>query len=128
MIGHGAMGEVYRAYDTVRNRTVALKRLPLAMATDTGFQTRFRRESALAARLGEPHIIPIHDYGEIDGQLFIDMRLVDGHDLAAIIFNTGPLTVDRGVSLIGQIALAIDAAHADGLIHRDVKPSNVLVT
>ena len=78
LIGRGGMGEVYRAFDTVKERTVALKRLPVALAADTEFQARFRKESALAARLSEPHIIPIHDYGVIDGQLFIDMRLVVG--------------------------------------------------
>ena len=82
LLGRGGMGEVHRAWDTRRGRTVALKRLPAPLAGDPEFQARFRRESALAAQLSEPHIIPIHDFGEINGRLFIDMRLVDGTDLA----------------------------------------------
>ena len=85
LIGRGGMGEVFRAFDTVRKRTVALKRLPLRLGADPTFQARFRRESELAARLSEPHIIPIHDYGEIDGQLFIDMPLVSGIDLGDLL-------------------------------------------
>lgn len=128
LIGRGGMGEVYRAFDTVKQRTVALKRLPVALAAGTEFQARFRRESALAARLTEPHIIPIHDYGEIDGQLFIDMRLVTGHDLASVLAEQGAMRPTRAMDIVGQVARALDAAHTDGLIHRDVKPSNVLIT
>ncbi len=128
LIGCGGMGEVYRAFDTVKQRTVALKRLPVALAADAEFKARFRRESALAARMSEPHIIPIHDYGEIDGRLFIEMRLVVGRDLARVLAEQGPMRPARVVDIVGQVARALDAAHADGLIHRDVKPSNVLIT
>jgi serine/threonine-protein kinase len=128
LIGCGGMGEVYRAFDTVKQRTVALKRLPVALAADAKFQARFRRESASAARLSEPHIIPIHDYGEIDGRLFIEMRLVVGRDLARVLAEQGPMRPARAVDIVGQVARALDAAHANGLIHRDVKPSNVLIT
>jgi serine/threonine-protein kinase len=128
LIGRGGMGEVYRAFDTVKERTVALKRLPVALAADSEFQARFRKESALAARLSEPHIIPIHDYGEIDGRLFIDMRLVVGRDLAGLLAVQGPMRPALAVDIVGQVARALDAAHADGLVHRDVKPSNVLIT
>jgi cyclophilin family peptidyl-prolyl cis-trans isomerase len=127
MIGRGGMGEVYRAYDTVRKRTVALKRLPAAMAADTGFQARFRRESEVAARLTDEHVIPIHDFGEIDGQLFIDMRYVEAADLASALRDRGPLPAHRAVRVVGQIAGALDSAHAEGLVHRDVKPSNILL-
>ena len=128
LIGVGGMGEVYRAYDTSRQRMVAIKLLRPDLAADTGFQERFRRESRLAARLQEPHIIPVHDFGEINGVLYIDMRLVDGPSLAAAIRGAGALAPRRAVTILGQVAIALDAAHANGLIHRDVKPENVLLT
>ncbi|GAA2544124.1 hypothetical protein GCM10010210_13640 [Pseudonocardia hydrocarbonoxydans] len=128
LLGFGGMGEVHVAYDTRRDRQVALKLLPAAYSRDEEFQRRFRRESHVAARLREPHVIPIHDYGEIDGQLFIDMRLVDGRDVRAILDDRGALPPARTVHLLGQVADALEAAHADGLVHRDIKPSNVLVT
>ena len=126
LIGRGGMGEVHRAYDTRRERFVALKRLLRELAADEQYRSRFQRESALAAKLSDPHIVPIHDYGEIDGQLFIDMRLVDGGDLADLI-ERGPLSAARTVDVIAQVADALDAAHAQALVHRDVKPSNVLL-
>lgn len=128
LIGFGGMGEVHRAYDTRRDREVALKLLPSALSRDPEYQKRFRRESYTAARLREPHVIPIHDYGEIDEQLFIDMRLVDGRSLAAMLSDEGALEPERAVALVVQVADALDAAHHDGLVHRDVKPSNILVT
>lgn len=127
LIGRGGMGEVYRAFDTVTNRMVALKRLHSHLAVDTEFQARFRRESALVARLREPHIIPIHSFGEIDGRLYLDMRLVEGPDLATLIAEHGGLPPARAVHILIQIASAADAAHAEGLVHRDIKPSNVLL-
>ena len=128
LIGVGGMGEVYRAYDTVKERTVAIKLLRAEMAADERYQERFRRESRMAARLQEPHVIPVHDFGDIDGTLFIDMRLVDGASLKDELRANGPLEPKRAAAIIAQVAAALDAAHADGLIHRDIKPENVLLT
>ncbi|WP_245721018.1 serine/threonine-protein kinase [Nocardia pseudovaccinii] len=128
LLGKGGMGEVYEAYDTVKDRVVAVKLLSDELARDPVYQVRFRRESQAAARLAEPHIIPIHDWGVIDGVLFIDMRLVPGTDLRKILRNQGPMSAERAIGIIEQIAAGLDAAHADGLVHRDVKPANILVT
>src|ERR1700761_517211 len=122
------MGEVYKAYDAHRDRYVALKLLPGALSGDREYLKRFRRESNVAARLREPHVIPIHDFGEINGQLFIDMRLVDGADIRTLLGDHGPPEPRRAVNLLGQGAQALDAAHADNLVPRDIKPSNILVT
>lgn len=127
MLGRGGMGEVYRAFDTDHQRTVAVKRLAPHLADDPEFQLRFRREARVAAQLRSPHVIPIHRYGEIDGQLYIDMRFVDGGDLHDLVQATGGLAFDRAVDILEQVANAVDDAHANGLVHRDVKPSNILL-
>ncbi len=128
LIGAGGMGEVYRAYDTVKDRTVAVKLLRPEFAANRGFQERFRRESRLAAQLQEPHVIPVHDWGEIDGVLYIDMRLVEGRSVGAVLSSEGAMEPVRATSIVTQVAAALDAAHAAGLVHRDIKPDNVLLT
>ena len=129
LLGRGGMGEVYQAYDTKTDRIVALKVLPPHMAADEVFQQRFRRESQAAAGVNDPHVVPIHGYGEIDGRLYLDMRLIEGRTLGAILAeDKKPLDPATAVSVIEQVASALDAAHAKGLIHRDVKPSNILLT
>jgi serine/threonine-protein kinase len=126
LLGRGGMGEVWRAYDTSTDRVVAIKVLPQHLADDQAFVQRFRREAHTAARLDSPHVVPIHTYGEIDGRLYVDMRLINGRDLNTVLAG-GPLSPARAVRIIEQIAEALHAAHEIGLMHRDVKPSNILL-
>ncbi|WP_067824358.1 serine/threonine-protein kinase [Nocardia inohanensis] len=128
LIGRGGMGEVYRAFDTERDRVVAIKVLPANLAGNPVYRQRFQRESRAVARLREAHVIPIHDFGEIDGRLYIDMRLVDGNSLRDLLNRGTPFSPEVTVGLIDQVAAALDAAHREGLLHRDVKPDNILVT
>ena len=127
LIGRGGMGEVYRALDVDLGRPVALKMLLPAFADDPGFRERMLRESRLAASLDHPNVIPIYEAGETDRRLFIAMRYVDGVDLKVLLRRVGPLDADRAMDIASQVAAALDAAHARGLVHRDVKPSNVLI-
>jgi serine/threonine protein kinase, bacterial len=126
LLGRGGMGEVWRAYDTETDRIVAIKLLPPHFLDNEEFKRRFRREAHAAARLHTPYVVPIHNYGEIDGRLYVDMRLVEGHDLDAVLAD-GPLDPARAVRIIEQVAMALHAAHEVGLLHRDVKPSNILL-
>ncbi|MBX7432593.1 transporter substrate-binding domain-containing protein [Mycobacterium sp. Y57] len=128
LIGRGGMGEVYQAYDTKTDRVVALKVLPHHMAEDEVFQARFRRESQAAAGINDPNVVPIHGFGEIDGRLYLDMRLIEGRNLGAMLTDASrPLGPDFAVRIVEQVAHALDSAHKAGLIHRDIKPSNILV-
>jgi len=127
LIGRGGMGVVYRADDLALDRPVALKILSPELASDERFRERFLKESRLAASIDHPNIVPVYDAGEVSGELYIAMRYVEGSDLKHLL-SEGPLPKERAVALAAQVAAALDAAHARGLVHRDVKPSNVLVT
>ncbi|MUL67855.1 serine/threonine protein kinase [Mycobacterium sp. CBMA 234] len=127
LLGAGGMGQVWRARDLQTNRVVALKVLPENSADDAEPRERFRRECEAVAQLTEPHVIPIHDFGDIDGRLYLNMRLVDGTDLRTLIRQDGALSPRRAVAIVAQVAGALQAAHDVGLVHRDVKPSNILV-
>ncbi len=128
LIGEGGMGKVYKAHDPMMDRDVAIKVLPADLATEAGYEDRFRREARTAARLNEPHIIPIDEAGEINGRLYLVMPIIDGIDVDDLLARDGPMSPQRAVSIIEQLAAALDAAHAVGLVHRDVKPSNALMT
>ena len=128
LLGKGGMGEVYEAHDTVKDRTVALKLLPEGVSHDPVFRARLQREAHAAGRLQDPHVVPIHDYGEVDGLLFVDMRMIDGTDLRKMLKEQGPMSPARAVAVVRQIAAALDAAHQSGIMHRDVKPENILIT
>jgi serine/threonine protein kinase len=127
LLGAGGMGIVYRAHDPRLKRDVALKLLAPELVADEGFRERFLQESELAASLEHPNVIPIHDVGEAEGQLFIVMRLVEGGDLKRLLSDEGPVQPGRALLLVAQVADALDTAHTRGLVHRDVKPSNVLL-
>lgn len=128
VLGRGGMGVVYRAEHLRLRRRVAFKVLASELASDQGFQERFVRESQLAASLEHPNIVPIYDAGEIEGLLYLSMRLVEGSDLKELIRREGALDPQRTAGLMGQVGSALDAAHQLGLVHRDVKPQNMLVT
>ncbi|MCQ4365724.1 serine/threonine-protein kinase PknH/PknJ [Mycobacterium gordonae] len=128
LLGRGGMGEVYEAEHTIKEWTVAVKVMTAEFSKDPVFRERMKREARIAGRLQEPHVVPIHDYGEIDGQMYLEMRLIEGIDLDNVLKRFGPLTPPRAVAIITQIASALDAAHAAGVMHRDVKPPNILVT
>ena len=125
--GRGGMAVVYRAYDTRLERPVALKLLAPELARDAAFRQRFIRESRTAAAVDHPNIIPIFEAGEADGVLFIAMRFVHGRDVQSLVNDGGPLPVVQACHIISQVAAGLEAAHAHGLVHRDVKPGNILL-
>src|ERR1035438_9968093 len=126
-IGQGGMAVVFRARDERLQRQVALKILSPALATDETFRHRFIRESRSAAAVDDPHIIPVFEAGDADGVLFIAMRYVPGGDVETLVHRQGPPPLARAAAIISAVASALDAAHAAGLVHRDVKPANMLV-
>lgn len=126
-IGRGGMAVVYRAHDVRLDRTVALKLLAPELARNDTFRQRFAHESKVAAAIDHPHIVPVFEAGETDGLLYIAMRYVPGQDLRAMLDRTGPLPVEAAARIAGQVASALDAAHDHDLVHRDVKPGNILV-
>ncbi|RCG28186.1 serine/threonine protein kinase [Sphaerisporangium album] len=128
VVGRGGMATVYRARDQRLGRTVALKVLAPQLSQDQRFRDRFVRESRLVAGIDHPNIIPIYEAGDSGELLFIAMRFVEGPDLRQVIQASGPMPVARAYALFSQIASALDAAHQQGLVHRDVKPANILVT
>ncbi len=127
VIGHGGMGVVYRAEELALQRPVALKLILPEYSRDEHFRERFRRESMIAAAIDHPNVIPIFDAGDEDGALYITMRLVEGTDLRALIDAQGRIDPLRAARIVRQVGAALDAAHARGMLHRDVKPSNVLL-
>jgi tRNA A-37 threonylcarbamoyl transferase component Bud32 len=126
-VGAGGMAAVFRARDERLGRLVALKILTPALAADRDFRRRFIAESRAAALVDDPHIIPVYEAGEADGVLFIAMRFVGGGDLRDVLDREGPLPPRRAAGFLSPVALALDAAHGAGLVHRDVKPANILV-
>lgn len=127
VIGQGGMGRVWRARDTRYDRVVALKVIADQEAEEADYLKLFRREADLVGRMNSPHIVPIHNYGEIDEQAYLDMRYVDGNSLSGVVRQYGPASLGTALEIVAQAASALDDAHAAGVVHRDVKPANLLV-
>ena len=127
VLGRGGMGVVYLAQQLALDRRVALKIINADLSDDQEFRDRFAREAQLAAAIDHRHIIPVYDAGEADGRLYLSMRYVKGHDLRTVLQLEGPLAPARALGIAGAVADALDAAHAAGMVHRDVKPANVLI-
>ncbi|MEA2466210.1 MAG: hypothetical protein QOJ57_336 [Thermoleophilaceae bacterium] len=127
LLGRGGMGVVYQAQHVHLGRTVALKLLAPELSENEAFRARFLRESRLAATLDHPGIVTVYDAGDVNGVLYLAMRFVRGTDLAALLMQRGPLGATEALSILEQVAAALDAAHAAGLVHRDVKPANVMI-
>jgi serine/threonine-protein kinase len=126
-VGRGGMGVVYRAEHLNLRRRAAIKIIAPDLAESEGFRERFTREARIAAALQHPNIVTVYDAGEVDGILYLAMQYIEGNDLAAVLRKDGRLRPYRAIDVIRQVASALDAAHAEGLIHRDVKPANVLI-
>src|SRR3954463_10563056 len=122
------MGVVYRATDRRLNRPVAIKLIADDRASDAHFRERFEREAQLTAAIDHPNVITVYSAGEVDGQLYLATRFVDGTDLHDLLREAGPLAPVRAADIVNQVGQALDAAHAAGLVHRDVQPANVLLS
>src|SRR3954451_18539420 len=127
VLGRGGMGVVYRVMDLRLNRPAALKLITPALSADEDFRRRFQRESQLAASVQQPNVVTIYQAGEANGLLFITMELVQGTDLRGVITERGRIDMPTAAAIVTQLGAALDAAHAKGLVHRDVKPANVLI-
>jgi class 3 adenylate cyclase/tRNA A-37 threonylcarbamoyl transferase component Bud32/DNA-binding beta-propeller fold protein YncE len=127
LLGWGGMGVVYKAHDPRLKRSVALKLVAPGVSGDRRFRERFLVETELAASLEHPNVVPVYDAGEVEGRLYLVMRLVDGSDLKSLLAEEGALEPEQAMAICRQVGAALDAAHASGLVHRDVKPSNVLL-
>ena len=127
LLARGGMGVVYRATQLSLSRQVALKVVAPDLSTEEEFRTRFLREVRIAASLDHPHVLPVYEAGEADGVLYLAMRLVEGESLAQVLEREGSLEPARALTIVTQVAEALEAAHQAGLVHRDVKPANVLL-
>jgi serine/threonine protein kinase len=127
LLGRGGMGEVYRADDLTLGQAVALKFLPARVASDSERLARFRSEVRVARQVSHPNVCRVYDVGEADGQPFLSMEYIDGEDLASLLRRIGRLPEERGVEVAWQLCLALAAAHEKGLLHRDLKPGNVMI-
>src|SRR5271166_202804 len=128
LIARGGMAEVYRARDRLLDRSVSLKVLFPELTVDRSFVERFKREARAAANLSHPNIVPVFDWGEDSGTYFIVMEFIDGRPLSSILKSAGPLSAERTADIASHVAAALGYAHKHGVVHRDVKPGNVLIT
>ncbi|MFQ6328811.1 protein kinase domain-containing protein [Nocardia sp. CWNU-33] len=128
LLGSGGTGQVWLAHDSVTQRDVALKLLAAVHAVDAISRQRFTREARLAAQVRGPHLVPIHTFGELDGRLYIDMEFIEGTNVSGLLRRDGSMSPARAVEIVAQTAAALDLAHRAGLVHRDVKPSNIMVS
>src|SRR4051812_49167151 len=127
LAGRGGMGVVYKATHLALDHVVALKVISPALASDERFRRRFEEESRIAVSIRHPNVVPIHNAGEEDGLLFVTMDLIDGTDLRGVLNREGTVDPERAARILAEVASALDAAHARGLVHRDIKPGNILV-
>ncbi len=126
-LGGGGMGTVYKVYDRDLNRVVALKVVRPELTINPEVMERFKQELLLARKISHKNILPIHDLGDHNGMKFISMAYVEGHDLSRTLKQQGPLAVDRAVHIARQLCAALDAAESEGVVHRDLKPQNILI-